>query len=114
MGSRCRKTNLLQTNIMLELTDELLKNHGDVPVFFTGDFNVGPQTAGYARMLEWGNEDSREIAINSSKASTFSGGSIIDFCFVSKGDFLVNSFSVGNKYEGSDHYPVFVKLYVNK
>ncbi|MBE6641220.1 MAG: hypothetical protein E7619_06505 [Ruminococcaceae bacterium] len=108
------KTNLLQTNIMLELTDELLKNHGDVPVFFTGDFNVGPETEGYARMLEWGNEDSREIAINSSKTSTFSGGSIIDFCFVSKGDFLVNSFSVGNKYEGSDHYPVFVKLYVNK
>ena len=108
------KTNLLQTNILLELTDNILEKHGDLPVFFTGDFNVTTTSDGYARMLAWGNNDSRKIAQKTTSSMTFSGGSIIDFCFVSKEDFLVSSFNVGTGYEGSDHYPVFVEFYIIK
>ena len=105
-------TNLLQTNILLDLTNDILNKHGDMPVYFTGDFNVTTSSKGYAKMLEWGNEDSRNVAETSTTANTFSGGSIIDFCFVSKNDFVVKSFSVGSGYEGSDHYPVFVEFYI--
>jgi len=108
------ETNLMQVDIMLELTDELLKKHGDMPVFFTGDFNVKPTTKGYARMLEWGCDDARTVADSTSKSDTHSGGSIIDYCFVSKDDFAVTSFRVGKGYAGSDHYPVFVRSHLIK
>ncbi|MBQ7011729.1 MAG: endonuclease/exonuclease/phosphatase family protein [Clostridia bacterium] len=108
------ETNLMQVDIMLELTDELLKKHGDMPVFFTGDFNTKPTTKGYARMLEWGCDDARTVADSTSKSDTHSGGSIIDYCFVSKDDFVVTSFRVGKGYAGSDHYPVFVRSHLIK
>ena len=108
------KTNLLQTNIMLDLTDEILSQYGDVPVIFTGDYNVFPSSLGYERMLSWGNVDSRAIAHKSTDANTFSGEKILDFCFVSDGDFEVSEFSVGTTKSGSDHYPVFVELYFLK
>ena len=107
-------TNLLQTEIMLDLTDGILEKNGDMPVYFTGDFNVTSSSAGYKKMKQWGVDDARSVAEKTTDANTFSGGSTIDFCFVSHSDFIVGSFSVGSKYEGSDHYPVFVELYFPK
>ena len=101
---------------MLELTDGILDKNGDMPVYFTGDFNVTSYSKGYKKMLAWGTEDSREAAEKSTDANTFpgSGGSIIDFCFVSKNDFIVGRFSVGTDFEGSDHFPLYTELYFTK
>jgi len=109
------KTNLLQINVLLDLTDSLLAKHGDLPVFFTGDFNEQPTSEGYARMLEWGTNDARNIAESSTTNKTFSGGTIIDYCFVSEDDFAVTSFKITKGNSGSDHYPVYVRFHlINK
>ena len=105
------ETNRIQTDIMLGLADRLLQKHGDMPVYYTGDFNVEPTSKGYARMLEKGNEDARSVADATTQSYTYSSGKILDYCFVSKGDFAVSSFKVGRGYTGSDHYPVFVILH---
>ena len=108
------KTNLIQMNIMLDLVEtKIYSKYGELPTYFTGDFNVNEASAGYARMIAWGTNDSRYAAPTYTSDPTFSGGSTIDFCFVSKGDFLVNSFAVGYGKAGSDHYPVYIKTYIN-
>ena len=108
------KTNLIQINIMLNLLEtKIYSKFGELPTFFTGDFNVYESSEGYARMISWGTEDSRHVAESTVTYPTFSGGSIIDFCFVSKGDFLVRKFDVGYGLSGSDHYPVYINTYLN-
>lgn len=104
-------TNLLQTEIMLYLTDDALYENGDMPVYFTGDFNASNDSDGFAAMIDWGAWDTREEATVSSDAPTWPGGpSYIDFCFVSDGDFAVDKFDVGTECEGSDHNPLFIEM----
>jgi len=104
-------TNLLQTEIMLSLTDDVLYENGSMPVFFTGDFNADKYSDGYSTVLGWGFSDTREEAAHSSDAPTWpEGPSYIDFCFVSDGDFVTDTFSVGTDCEGSDHNPLFIEL----
>ena len=67
---------------------------------------------GYKHLLSTGKEDARAVAEITTDKNTFSGGSIIDYCIVSKGDFLVTSFDVGYGRPGSDHYPVYVEMYI--
>lgn len=112
--------NLDQTETLLYLTDTLLEE--DIPVIFTGDFNEPPTASGYAEMLAWGCEDARSVAKESSDACTFfdgyrgemtdfdSEGTILDYCFVTEGDFDVLSFSVDTDCEASDHFPVLVTM----
>ena len=104
-------TNLLQTETMLWLTDDVLNENGDMPVFFTGDFNESNDSDGYAAMIDWGVWDTREEAAVSSDAPTWPAGpSYIDFCFVSDGDFMVDKFDVGTTAEGSDHNPLLIEM----
>ena len=118
-------TNLLQTEIMLYLTDDILAENGKMPVIFTGDFNETVDTPGYDAMLDWGVSDARYDADVSSEDCTFSngywgtdkdgnlvytGGLLIDFCFTTDYDFTVERFSVGTDLKGSDHFPIMIEL----
>ncbi len=118
-------TNLLQTEIMLSLTDDVLLENGRMPVIFTGDFNETEDTTGYNAMLDWGVSDARHIADVTSADCTFSdgywgtdrdgnliytGGLLIDFCFTTDFAFTVERFDVGTDLEGSDHFPIFIDL----
>ena len=105
------KTNLIQTEILLDLTQQILEKNGNMPAFFTGDFNVTSSSDGYKYMIASGKSDTRFVADITSDEDTFSGGSKIDFCFVTNGDFVVSKFDVGHGLEGSDHYPVYVEMY---
>ena len=118
-------TNLLQTEILLDLTDDVLYKNGKMPVIFTGDFNETVDTPGYDAMLDWGVSDTRYDAKISTEDCTFlngywgtdangnlvyTGGLLIDFCFASDFDFTVERFEVGTDLEGSDHFPIMIDL----
>jgi endonuclease/exonuclease/phosphatase family metal-dependent hydrolase len=96
----------------------------DLPAFFTGDFNVTPDSAPYRTVIEAGFADTRDIAEQSDAGITFHMDvfeseeskkefSIIDYCFV-RGDVKVDSFRViRDVYPGglypSDHFPVLAE-----
>ena len=117
--------NLMQTEIMLYLTEDVLHENGKMPVIFTGDFNETVDTPGYNAMLDWGVSDARYDAEISTEDCTFSdgywgtdkdgnliytGGLLIDFCFTTDYDFTVERFDVGTDLQGSDHFPIFIDL----
>ena len=92
----------------------------DLPAFFTGDFNVTPDSAPYRTVIEAGFADARHIAAVSDDSATFhmytfvsddhAEDAVIDYCFV-KGDVQIDSYRVlRNLYPGdlypSDHFPV--------
>ena len=97
----------------------------DLPAFFTGDFNVTPDSAPYRTVLEGGFADARSVAQSSDDSITFHMNvfvpdepeperSIIDYCFV-KGDVRVPTFRViRDAYPGglypSDHFPVIAEV----
>jgi len=112
---------------------------GDTPSIMCGDFNLKPDSTeekdktarGY---LDTNHENSSEVAditethITHLKSDEYFGvagatatstsGSILDYCFTSKGDFYVHSYDVisgkqisgGNSFYTSDHYPIVTKL----
>lgn len=97
----------------------------DLPAFFTGDFNVTPDSAPYRTVIAGGFRDAREEAPVRDDSPTFhcevyvtdayrEAPSIIDYCFV-KGDVTVRSFRVlrdvypGDLYP-SDHFPVLAEV----
>ena len=97
----------------------------DLPAFFTGDFNVTPDSAPYRTVIEAGFADARHLAAVSDDAPTFhvdvfvsersvTDTCVIDYCFV-KGNVAVKSFRVirdvypGDLYP-SDHYPVIADV----
>ena len=98
---------------------------GDLPAFFTGDFNVTPDSAPYRTVIEGGFKDARDLAQVSDESVTFhvnvfvpdepeSECAIIDYCFV-RGDVNVQSFRViRDAYPGglysSDHFPVIAEI----
>ena len=90
------------------------------PAFFTGDFNVTPDSAPCKAVLDSGFRDCRDIAAVTDKGPTFHdferpgfAGSVIDYVFA-KGDVKVNSFRViRDTVDGllpSDHYPVVAEV----
>ena len=97
----------------------------DLPAFFTGDFNVTPDSAPYRAVIAGGFRDARLVAPVTDNGPTFhsevfvteeteENAAIIDYCFV-KGDVDVKSYRVIREtYPGalypSDHYPVLVEL----
>ncbi len=97
----------------------------DGPAFFTGDFNVTPDSAPYKTVIAGGFSDSRLLAPVTDHGVTFHADikvnperepfhSIIDYCFV-KGDIKVLSYKViRDTYEGdlypSDHFPVVAEI----
>lgn len=111
--SKTDNTNLKQMKIILELVDtRIYSKYGELPTYFTGDFNVTMTSEGYKYLLSTGKVDARTVANVSTNENTFSGGSIIDYCIVTDGDFLVDVFDVGHGLDGSDHYPVYVQMYL--
>ena len=106
------KTNLMQMKIILSLVEEkIYSKHGMIPTYFTGDFNVLMSSEGYKHLLSTGTSDARKLADISSNENTFPG-KIIDYCIVSNGDFQVATFDVGFELPGSDHYPVYIEMYL--
>ena len=97
----------------------------DLPAFFTGDFNVTPESAPYRTVIEAGFADARDVAAVSDDSFTFHCDvfvserskkecSVIDYCFV-KGVKGVKSFRVlRDTYPGrlfpSDHFPVLAEV----
>lgn len=109
------KTNLKQMKIILKLVDErIYAKHGELPTYFTGDFNVLMTSEGYKHLLSTGKADARKIADVTNDKITFPGnpGKIIDYCIVTEGDFQVATFDVGVDLPGSDHQPVYVEMYI--
>ena len=114
---------------------------GDTPSIMCGDFNLKSDSTdekdktarGY---LDTNHENSSEVAditethITHLKSDEYFGvagatatstsGSILDYCFTSKGDFYVHSYDVisgkqisgGNSFYTSDHYPIVTKLLI--
>ncbi len=97
----------------------------DLPAFFTGDFNVTPDSAPYRTVIAGGFRDARLLAPVGDDGPTFhcevfvtdkyyETPSIIDYCFV-KGDVQVRAYRVirdvypGDLYP-SDHFPVLVEV----
>ena len=97
----------------------------DLPAFFTGDFNVTPDSAPYRTVIEGGFSDAQKVAADSDDGPTFhcevfvtdrfaEPPVTIDYCFV-KGDVNVRSYRVlRDAYPGglypSDHFPVLVEV----
>ena len=93
---------------------------GSSQAFFTGDFNVTPDSAPYEAVIASGFEDCREIAAETDRGITFHGMDfedggqfVIDYVF-SKGNVRVERFAViRDKIDGdfpSDHYPVYADV----
>ena len=108
--------NLRQMEILVSLVNEkIYSKYGELPTYFTGDFNVSISSKGCVYLLSVGTEDSRAVAEVTSNEGTSKSGSIIDYCIVTKNDFFVASFDVGCERPGdarSDHYPVYVEMYI--
>lgn len=93
----------------------------ELPAFFTGDFNVTPESAPCKAVKDGGFVDSRDIAKITDMSETYhafeapdkSAWSIIDYVFC-KGDIKVKRFKVIKKHiDGqvpSDHYPVYADV----
>ena len=97
----------------------------DLPAFFTGDFNVTPDSAPYRAVIAGGFADARQIAAVSDASVTFHVDvfvsdrlkeeySVIDYIFA-KGDVRVRTFRVlRDLYPGelypSDHFPVLAEV----
>ena len=90
------------------------------PAFFTGDFNVTPDSAPYAAVIAGGFKDCSFLAKTTDHGVTFHDfenpdydGAVIDYVFC-KGDVKVNDFRViRNTIDGalpSDHYPVIADV----
>lgn len=93
---------------------------GDSPAFFTGDFNVTPDSAPYRTVLDAGFTDCRTAATRTDDAATYHNferpgfaGDVIDYVFF-KGDVDVKKFAViRDRIDGdlpSDHYPVYADV----
>ncbi len=96
---------------------EIAQGH---PAFFTGDFNVTPDSAPCRAVLDGGFFDCRDAARETDKGITYHGfaypvfsGSVIDYVFA-KGDVTVSRFAVvRDTVDGdlpSDHYPVYADV----
>ena len=110
--------NLGQVKIMVNLVNErIYARYGELPTYYTGDFNASPlstEADGYKYLISTGTENARDVAEISSDENTIKGGGMIDHCIVTKGDFLVTFFDVGDEKESeetSNHFPIYIEMY---
>ncbi len=97
--------NTEHNKILLKLTKSL--GYEGVPTIYTGDFNMTPDCEGYEIMQkEGGTTDAKKLA-KQVRENTTCGDTVIDFCFLSNGDFQVESYDV-HETEGSDHNPLHI------
>lgn len=94
-----------------------MKDHVDMPLIITGDFNTKANTAEYNAIIDGGVVNSSDIAKSTKRGPTFTNygksNSIIDFIFVTENYIDVSSYAVcGEMINGdypSDHHPVIIK-----
>ena len=101
-------------NVRLEQVKVLMafvQLHSDKAILISGDFNSKKGNSSIEHVMKFV-EDSAELAIATDTSPTFRD-SIIDFIFVTEGDFTVYEYGVDmSKINGdypSDHYPIFIK-----
>ena len=111
--------NLRQVEIMVSLVNEkIYSKFGKLPTYYTGDFNADPMSEnqdGYKYLISTGTVNTRDIAEVTSNENTIKGGGMIDHCIVTKGDFLVTCFDVGDEKPDADtsnHFPVYAEMYI--
>ncbi len=90
-GSLDKRTEELRE--MSEISDRI-----GCPTIFVGDFNFSPEAIEYSAITAKYSDASVEAA-SSERGSTWrgwdtKGGGIIDYCFITKGDFKVHSYKV--------------------
>lgn len=98
----------LQVAKLLELTERF----GDMPMFYTGDFNMTSSHDGYGLMSEAGYLPTYLTAKGAKVTPTMVGGKYtIDFCFADISKITCNAYRVINNHAhsntASDHYPIF-------
>ena len=111
--------NLRQMEILVSLVNEkIYSKYGKVPTYYTGDFNASPISEaedGYKYLISTGTENSRYVAEVTSEENTIKNGGMIDHCIVTKGDFAVTFFDVGDEKPDADtsnHFPIYIKMYI--
>ena len=111
--------NLRQVEIMVSLVNEkVYSKFGKLPTYYTGDFNADPSSEnqdGYKYLISTGTVNARDIAEITSNENTIKNGGMIDHCIVTKGDFLVTFFDVGDEKPDADtsnHFPVYAEMYI--
>lgn len=93
-----------QVNILLRELQKL-----DAPFVLTGDFNFSPETEYYSMMTSGGVSDAKYLASHRENKNTC-GSNVIDYCFLSDGDFNVRAYYVEDKVICSDHRAVYVEF----
>ena len=98
--------------LLMRLVQE---NFSNLPVVLTGDFNMGPESKGYAKITETLNDTYKEKHADKSESGTFGGfrgkrnGKRIDFIFASANTKIMDATIVHRQFNGrdpSDHFPV--------
>lgn len=93
-----------QVNILLRALAKL-----DVPFALTGDFNFTPSTQYYPMILAGGFEDSKYLTADRDDKNTCEVN-IIDYCYLSEGDYNVHCYRVEDRVVCSDHRAVYVEF----
>ena len=95
--------------------DRYIKEFTDGEFIVTGDFNFQPDNRVYAQMMSLGYENCAQLAdyARGREDNTFTGGSMIDFCFRYGGtEFQPYFYTVCDELIGgktpSDHHPIFL------
>ena len=96
------------------------KQFGEMPVFILGDFNMTPESQGYAEMIK--NFDDVNAKTSNDLRSTYHGykpekikDQHIDYCFINKNVVPLNQKILDQKVDGkfpSDHYGLYISLNV--
>ena len=97
--------------------DQYVKEFAEEEFIVTGDFNFQPDNRVYAQMMDLGYENCSRLATHARGRddNTYTGGSMIDFCFrYGNNDFTPYFYAVCDELIGgktpSDHHPIFLML----
>ena len=106
--------NVKQVAAIVDMTREMFPDNA---IFYTADWNMRPESAGYAKMLEKGCAAVESFLPDADMCGTEVGEGrtkTIDFCFVDKKYWRGAAYKVirDHKYSdtASDHYPVYVEI----
>lgn len=98
-----QSANAKQIAVLLECTERFR----DLPIFYTGDFNMGNTSSGYKQMIDSGLLDT-EAYLGVKKEGT------IDFCFVDVDSVIAKDYKVIDDHAysntASDHYPILSEI----
>lgn len=103
----------VRLNQVKVITDFLTANYSDMPAIISGDMNDTKEQKSIRHILNSGFEDSSDIALSADSSPTFSA-KVIDYLFVTRGDFEVYEYRVDTeKFNGeyaSDHRAIVIRF----